>query len=63
MGKPKEWSPTDPKHYEGKPIAELKKNLIAAQEFARKNPQFEYGWHNEYIQELKRRIAESIGRK
>lgn len=63
MGKPNEWSPVDPKHYEGKTIAQLKTQLVDALEFSKKNPQFEYGWHNEYVQELRKRIGESIGRK
>ncbi len=59
----KYWSSTDPKHFEGKSVSELQKRLIDADKFAIKNPQFEFGWHNEYRQELKRRIAEMIGTK
>lgn len=56
------WSATDPKHFEGKSASELRKLLKQAEEFVEKYPDFEYGWHNEYRQELRRRIAEMIGR-
>jgi hypothetical protein len=59
----KHWSPTDPKHFEGKSMSELQKRLVDANQFALRNPAFELGWHNEYRQELKRRIAEMIGTK
>lgn len=62
MGKPKKWSPVDPRHFEGKSLAELQKELDRANKFTQDNPQFEFGWHNEYVYELKRRIAERIGR-
>lgn len=62
MSKAEKWSPTDPRHFAGKSSAELQKELTRANEFAQKHPQFELGWHNEYRQELKRRIAESIGK-
>ena len=57
------WSPTDPLHFEGKTLKELQQRLIEANEFVKKHPEFEYGWHNEYRQELKRYIAERIGKK
>ena len=57
------WSPTDPKHYEGKTLKELQESLENAKQFTENHPQFEYGWHNEYVQELKRYIAERIGKK
>jgi hypothetical protein len=47
--KVKKWSPTDPRHFEGKTINELQDRLVDAE-------------HNEYRQELKRRIAEKIGK-
>ena len=56
------WSPTNPNWFENKSISELQKKLKEANEFVDRCPQFEYGWHNEYRQELKRRIAESIGK-
>lgn len=56
------WSPTDPKHFEGKTLKELQHSLKLAEGFAEKHPLFQYGWHNEYVQELRRRIAESIGK-
>ncbi len=59
----KYWSSTDPKHFGGKSVSELQKRLSDADKFVVKNPQFEFGWHNEYRQELKRRIAEMIGSK
>lgn len=63
MGKGKMWSPTDSKHFEGKTLTELYKQLENAEKFVQEHPQFEFGWHNEYRQELRRRIAEMIGRK
>lgn len=63
MGKEKPWSPTDPKHYKGKSIRELQRRLVDAEAFVEKNPKFSSGWHNEYIQELRKWIAESIGKK
>jgi hypothetical protein len=56
-------SPTDPKHFEGKSFNELKAMLIKAEKFVQDHPQFLYGFHNEYRQELRRRIAEHIGKK
>lgn len=61
--KPKKWSPTDPKHFDGKPLSELQRELKRANGFSERYPAFQFGWHNEYAQELKRRIAEKIGRK
>lgn len=55
--------PTDARNFEGKSLAELQQRLVEAEEFVKDHPQFVYGWHNEYRQELKRRIAEKIGRK
>ena len=57
------WSPTDPKHYEGKTLKELQDPLVNAETFVKNHPKFEYGWHNEYRQELKKYIAERIGKK
>ena len=57
------WSPTDPKHFAGMSASDLRRRLEQAVAFSKKHPQFQLGWHNEYVQELKRRIAESIGRK
>jgi hypothetical protein len=57
------WSPTDPKHYEGKTLKELQDSLVRAEVFVKNHPQYEYGWHNEYRQELKKYIAERIGKK
>lgn len=59
----KRWSPTDPKHYEGKTLKELQDSLVNAETFVKNHPEFEYGWHNEYRQELKKYIAERIGKK
>ena len=59
----KRWSPTDPKHYEGKTLKELQDSLVRAETFVKNHPQYEYGWHNEYRQELKKYIAERIGKK
>lgn len=61
MNSPK-WSPTDPRHFENKTTSELQQRLTEAEAFIEQYPQFEYGWHNEYRQELKRRIAERIGK-
>lgn len=57
------WSPTDPKHFEGKTMNELQADLTKAESVAIKYPEFQFGWHNGYRHELKRRIAEMIGRK
>ena len=62
MGTAKKWSPTDPQHFEGKTIRELQLRLAEAEQFPQRHPQFELGWHNEYRQELRRRIAEQIGK-
>ena len=59
----KKWSPTDPKQYEGKTLKELQDSLVNAETFVKNHPKFEYGWHNEYRQELKKYIAERIGKK
>ena len=63
MNEVEKWNPTDPKHFEGKTLKELQFRLKESEKFAEKYPQFKYGWHNEYRQELKKRIADSIGRK
>jgi hypothetical protein len=60
--KPKKWSPVDPMHFEGKSLSELQKSLVQAKEFSQKHPEFQFGWHNEYVEELRRRIAERIGK-
>jgi hypothetical protein len=52
----------DPRHFEGKTIRELQEMLKQAEEFVKKYPQFEYGYQNEYRQELRKYIAEKIGR-
>lgn len=57
------WSPTDEKHFTGMTTGELQKRLQEANKFVENHPQFEFGWHNEYRNELKRRIAEMIGTK
>ena len=49
-------------HYASKSTKELEKLLEDAKAFAIKYPQFKYGWHNVYVQDLKRRIAERIGK-
>ncbi len=60
--KPKKWSPVDPRHFEGMSLSELQKSLVQAKEFSQEHPEFQFGWHNEYIEELRRRIAERIGK-
>ena len=60
--KTKTWSPVDPMHFEGKSLSDLQKSLVQAKQFSEKYPQFQHGWHNEYTNELRRRIAESIGK-
>ena len=52
----------DPQWFEGKTMRELQDRLKEAEEFVKKHPQFEYGWINEYRQELRKYIAEKIGR-
>lgn len=63
MSEQKKWNPTDPKHFVGKSRNELESLLKKAEESAKKHSQFQFGWHNEYRQELKRRIAMTIGVK
>ena len=46
----------------GLTVRQLEARLLNAEKFAEKYPQFEYGQHNEYRHELKRLIAEKIGR-
>jgi hypothetical protein len=60
--KVKRYNPTNPKHFEGKSAKELQTMLSEALEFSKRHPQFQYGWHNEYIQELRKRIADTVGR-
>jgi hypothetical protein len=62
MMKNKKWSSTDPRHFEGKTLRELQDQLVKEEKFAQDHPKFELGWHNEYRQELRKRIAERIGR-
>ena len=50
-------------HYASKSTKELEALLKQAQEFVKEHPQFEFGWHNDYVQKLKARIAERIGKK
>lgn len=57
------WSATDPRHFEHLSLSALQGDLARAERFAKDYPQFEFGWHNEYRSELKRRIAEMIGKK
>lgn len=63
MSQSPRWSPTDPKHFEGKTLRQLQHDLTQSESFAKVHPEFVTGWHNEYVQELRRRIAEQIGRK
>ncbi len=63
MSSSKKWSPVDPMHFAGKSNRDLEKCLREAEKFVACHPQFECGWHNEYRQELKRRIAMNIGVK
>ena len=58
----KKWSPINPEWFEGKTIRELQDRLKEAERFAGKFPQFAIGWHNEYMQELRKHIADKIGR-
>jgi hypothetical protein len=60
--KPKTWSPVDPRHFEGKSLSELQKRLFQAKEFCVQHPEFQFGWYNEYVEELRRIIAERIGK-
>ena len=59
----KQWSPTNARHFEGQSLKQLQERLLKAQQFVKDHPQFEFGWHNEYLQEIKRRIADKIGKK
>lgn len=57
------WSPTATRHFIGLNKRQLEERLKEAEAFVAKHPQFEYGWHNEYRQELKKRIADFIGKR
>jgi hypothetical protein len=46
-----------------KSTKELQALLKKSQEFVTNHPEFEYGWHNDYVQTLKLKIAERIGKK
>ena len=48
--------------YSSMSTKELMGLLKNAQDFVKNNPQFEHGWHNEYRQTLKAKIAERIGK-
>lgn len=50
-------------YYASRSTKELQNLLKEAQEFVDKYPQFEQGWYNEYLQTLKQKIAERIGKK
>ncbi len=50
-------------HYASKSLKELEEYLRVAEEFAKKHSQFGIGWHNEYMHNLKLKIAERIGKK
>ena len=50
-------------YYASRSTKELQNLLKEAQEFVDKYPQFERGRHNEYLQLLKLKIAERIGKK
>jgi hypothetical protein len=50
-------------HYASKSTKELEALLKQAEKFVKEHPKFEHGWHNDYRQMLKLKIAERIGRK
>lgn len=50
-------------YYSSMTTKELESLLTYAQDFVKKYPEFEYGWHNVYIHQLKLKIAERIGKK
>ncbi len=50
-------------HYASMSTKQLEFRLREAEDFAKKYPQFQQGWHNEYRESLKLKIAERIGRK
>ena len=59
MTNTKRWSATE---FLGLTVRQLETRLAEANKFASEHPQFQQGWHNEYRHELKRQIAEKIGR-
>lgn len=59
MTNTKRWSTTE---FLGLTVRQLEARLVEAEKFTEKHPQFELGWHNEYRHELKRLIADKIGR-
>ena len=50
------------KFYASKTTRELEELLKESEIFVKEYPEFEYGWHNEYRQNLKMKIAERIGK-
>lgn len=52
----------DPKWFINKSLSELQNRLKEAEAFVKQYPEFEFGWHNEYRQQLKMYIAEKIGK-
>lgn len=49
-------------HYASKTTKQLQDMLKDAQGFVQRHPKFEQGMPNEHVQDLKRRIAERIGK-
>jgi hypothetical protein len=50
-------------HYASKSLKQLEADLKKAEQFVKDHPKFENGWHNDYRQTLKLKIAERIGKK
>jgi hypothetical protein len=50
-------------HYASKSTKQLQEMLKEAQGFIQRHPKLEQGMPNEYVHDLKRRIAERVGRK
>lgn len=59
----KQYSADESKHFEGESLKQLQERLYSAEQFIKNYPKFEFGWHNEYLQDIKRVIAEKIGKK
>jgi hypothetical protein len=56
------WNPADPEHFEGKSLRDLQESLKNARDFVERRSEFAVGMHNVYMEELRRRIAEKIGK-
>lgn len=50
-------------HYNAKTLKQLQALLKDSESFSERYAEFKQGWHNEHVEDLRRRIAERIGKK